>query len=207
NEQRQVYRVDPGAKEPILLTDPARNNSPAAINRARDRLLVTVTDVDKTSGPRENPTLDIVLIDPLEPSKARRIATLPGTGWGDFSFSFDDKRLAMIEFKSITESYVWVMDVATGERRRVLPAAGADAGKPIASGEINFARDGKGLFITTDRDGEFRRACLLDLESGRLEPFGPSNWDVEDMALSADGRTIAAVTNEAGIGVLRLYDA
>jgi dipeptidyl aminopeptidase/acylaminoacyl peptidase len=207
NEQRQVYRVDPGAKEPTLLTDAARINNPAAMNRARDRLLVAVTDVDKTSGPRENPMLDLVLIDPLEPSKARKIATLPGTGWGDFSFSFDDRRLAMIEFKSITESYVWVMDIATGERKRVLPLAGGDAGKQIASGEINFARDGKGLFLTTDRDGEFRRASFLDLGSGRLEPFGPSNWDVEDMSLSPDGRTIAAVTNEAGIGVLRLYDA
>jgi Tol biopolymer transport system component len=166
NEQRQVYRVDPGAKEPILLTDAGADQQPAAINRARDRLLVTVTDVDKTSGPRENPMLDLVLIDPLEPSKARKIATLPGTGWGDFSFSFDDRRLAMIEFKSITESYVWVMDIATGERKRVLPLAGGDAGKQIASGEINFARDGKGLFLTTDRDGEFRRASFLDLESG-----------------------------------------
>jgi dipeptidyl aminopeptidase/acylaminoacyl peptidase len=207
NEQGQVYRLEPRAKEPVLLTDPARNTRPAAINRARDRLLVAVTDVDKTSGPRENPMLDLVLIDPLEPTKARKIATLPGTGWGDFSFSFDDRRLAMIEFKSITESYVWVMDIATGERKRVLPVAGSDTGKPIASGEVNFARDGKGLFLTTDRDSEFRRASFLDLESDRLTPFGPSNWDVEDMSLSPDGRTIAAVTNEAGVGVLRLYDA
>ena len=57
------------AKEPVLLTDPARANSPAAINRARNRLLVTSTDVDKTSGPRENPTLDLALVDPLAPDK------------------------------------------------------------------------------------------------------------------------------------------
>ena len=103
---------------------------------------------------------------------AKKIATLPGTGWGDFSFSFDDRRLAMSEFRSVTETYVWVMDLATGERRRVLPAPGADAGRPIASGELNFARDGKSLFLATDRDGEFRRTSRLDLASGRIEPFG-----------------------------------
>ena len=97
--------------------------------------------------------------------------------------------------------------MATGERRRVLPAAGADPGRTIASSEVHFARDGKGLFLTTDRDGEFQRASYLDLQSGRVESFGPSNWDVDPLALSPDGRTIAMVTNEAGVGVLRLYDA
>ena len=166
NEQRQIYRLDPDAKDPMLLTDPARVNQPVGMTRARDRLLVSVTDVDKTTGPRENPTLDLMLIDPLAPAKAVKIATLPGTGWGDFSFSFDDRRLAMAEFKSITETYVWVMDVATGERRRVLPAAGAEPGRTIASSEVHFARDGKGLFLTTDRDGEFQRASYLDLAVG-----------------------------------------
>jgi Tol biopolymer transport system component len=160
NEQLQVYRLDPGAKEPVLLTDPARVHQLVAMNRARNRLVITSTDVDKTTGRRENPVTDVTLLDPLDPAKARRIATLPGTGWGDFSFSFDDQRLAMTEFKSITETYVWVMDVATGERRRVFPAAGADVKMTIASSELGFARDGKGLFLTTDRDGEFQRAGL-----------------------------------------------
>jgi dipeptidyl aminopeptidase/acylaminoacyl peptidase len=207
NEQGQVYRLDPGAREPVLLTDPARANHVGAITRARDRLLITSTDVDSTAGRRENPSLDLTLLDPLAPAKSVKIATLPGTGWFDYSFSFDDRRLALAEFKSVTESYVWVMDVATGDRRRVLPAADADAGRTIASGEVNFARDGKGLFLTTDRDGEFQRAARLDLETGRLEYFGPSSWDVEQLALSPDGRKIAMVTNEAGVGVLRLFDA
>jgi dipeptidyl aminopeptidase/acylaminoacyl peptidase len=207
NEQGQVYRLDPRAKEPVLLTNPARANYLATITRARDRMLITSTDVDSTTGRRENPSVDLTLLDPLAPAKAVKIATLPGTGWFEYSFSFDDRRLALAEFKSITESYVWVMDVATGERRRVLPATDADTGRTIASSEVNFARDGKGLFLTTDRDGEFRRAALLDLETGRLEYFGPSNWDVEQLALSPDGRTIAMVTNEAGVGVLRLFDA
>jgi len=207
NEQRQVYRLDPGSREPVLLTDPSRVNSASSINRARNRLLITSTDVDKTSGPRENPTLDLALVDPLAPDKKVKVATLPGTGWGDYSFSFDDRRLALIEYKSITESYVWVMDVKTGERRRVLPAAGAATGKTVASNELNFSRDGKGLFLTTDRDGEFQRASYLDLATGRLEAFGPANSDVEQLVLSPDGRTLAMVGNEEGSGVLRLFDA
>jgi len=207
NEQSQIYRLDPGSTEPVLLTDPARTHRFLAYNRARDRMLVASTDVDKAGGRRENPTLDVALVDPLDPAGARRIATLPGTGWGDFGFSFDERRLAMNEFRSVTETYVWVMDLATGERRRVLPAPDADPKRTVASTEVAFSRDGKGLFLTTDRDGEFQRASYLDLATGVLEAFGPANWDVEQLALSRDGRTIAMVVNEAGVGVLRLFDA
>src|SRR6266542_4391216 len=207
NEQQQLYRLDPAAKAPVLLTDANRKHEPAGITHARDYILVESTDVDKT-GKRENPTLDLALIDPLDPAKARKVVTLPGTGWGNFSFSFDDKRLAMLEFISINESYVWVMDVATGERKRVLPPACPKPAQPIFSAGLNFARDGNGLFLATDRDGEFRKLAYLDLASGKLDYFGDSsNWDVEEIALSPDGRTLAVITNEGGVGVLRLYDA
>ncbi|HEX6138247.1 MAG TPA: S9 family peptidase, partial [Casimicrobiaceae bacterium] len=206
NEQAQLYRLVPGG-DPVLLTDASRKHAPAGITHARDRLLVESTDVDRGER-RENPTLDLTLLDPLDPAKARRIATLPGTGWGDFTFSFDDRKLAMVEYKSITESYVWLMDVATGSKRRLLPAEGEKPPRTIASSDLNFARDGKGLFLATDRDGEFRRLAWLDLATGAVDYFGAGgNWDVEAIALSPDGATLAVITNEAGVGVLRLYDA
>ena len=205
NEQAQLYRLDPGAKEPLLLTDANRRHGALATNRARDRILVGTMDVDRPGGQRENPTMEVTLLDPLDPAGAKFVTRLPGTGWGDFSYSFDGKRLAMNEFKSVNETYVWVMDVESGSRKRVFPAPGDD--RKIASSEVSFARDGKGVFLTTDRDGEFQRAAYLDLESGKLEPFGPEHWDVDQLALSRDGRRIALIVNEAGVGVLRLYDA
>ena len=207
NEQAQIYRRGPGAREPVLITDPARRHGIEAITHARDALLVRSTDVDR-GGRRESPALDLALVDPLAPAKVRKIATLPGTGWGDASFSFDDARIALVETVSVNESYVWVMDVATGARRRLLPAEGESRAAPVASSDLNFARDGKGLFLATDRDGEFRRLAYLDLGSGKLDYFGDAgDWDVDEIALSPDGRTLAVITNEAGVGVLRLYDA
>ena len=205
NEQQQIYRLDAGASEPVLLTDATRKNELVGITHARDRLLVESTDLDKT-GRREDPTVDLSLVDPLEPTKRRKLATLPGTGWGDITFSFDDRRLALVEYKSVNESFVWLMDAASGERRRVLPATATSA--PIASADLNFSGDGKGLFLSTDRDGEFRKLAYLDLATGKLDYFGEGgNWDVESIALSPDGRVLAVITNEAGVGVLRLYDA
>jgi dipeptidyl aminopeptidase/acylaminoacyl peptidase len=207
NEQRQIYRLDTAETAPVLLTDARRKHDPEAFTHARDYLLVGTTDVDAT-GRREDPDLELTLLHPLEPAKSRKIATLPGTGWGSFSFSFDDKRLALLEFKSVNETYVWVMDPVTGSRKRVLPAESETPQRPIASFSLNFAREGKGLFLATDRDGEFRKLAYLDLASGKLDYFGEGgDWDVEKITLSPDGRILAVVTNEAGVGVLRLYDA
>ena len=207
DEQQQLYRLDANGATPALLTDATRKNTSGGLTHARDFLLLESTDVDK-AGKRENPTLDLSLLDPLDPAKSRKLATLSGTGWGDYTFSFDDKRVAMVEYISVNESYVWLMDVSSGERRRVLPPPGAKPAQPISSGDLNFARDGKGLFLATDRDGEFRKLAYLELATGKLDYFGEGgNWDVEAVALSPDGRTLAVITNEAGIGVLRLYDA
>ncbi|MEP7276188.1 MAG: prolyl oligopeptidase family serine peptidase [Betaproteobacteria bacterium] len=207
NEQQQLYRLAPGGAAPVLLTDANRKHQVGGVTRARDYLLLESTDVDKT-GKRENPTLDLTLLDPLAPGMSRKLATLPGTGWGDFSFSFDDKRLAMLEFVSVNESYVWVMDLASGARRRVLPAPDVKPAQPIFSADLNFARDGKGLFLATDRDGEFRKLAYLDLATGRVDYFGGGgDWDVEELALSPDGKVLAVITNDGGVGVLRLYDA
>ena len=207
NEQRQIYRLDSPTATPVLLTDERRKNDAGSFTHARDRLLVAITDVDAT-GKRENPTTDIAILDPLDPTKTRKITTLPGTGWGDFSFSFDDKRVGFLEYKSVNETYVWVMDLATNARKRVLPTEGGAATGSIATFNVNFARDGKGLFLSTDRDGEFQKLAYFDLGSGKLEYFGEGgDWDVENIVLSPDGRTLAVTTNENGIGVLRLYDA
>lgn len=205
NEQSQIYRLDPGARESVLLTDPQRAHRPEGFNRARDRLLVRSVDLDKT-GLRENPATDLALVDPVDPARTSILATLPGTGWGGFSFSFDDRRLAAVEFRSVNESYVWMIDVATGARARVFPREETASGRTIATSDVQFARSGKGLFLATDRDGEFLRSAYLDLDSGRLSYFGPPNSDVDDIALSPDGRTLAVVTNEAGVGALRIYD-
>jgi dipeptidyl aminopeptidase/acylaminoacyl peptidase len=207
NEQRQIYRLDAPNAMPVLLTDERRKNDAESFTHERDRLLVAVTDVD-VNGRRENPSTDIALLDPLDPAKTRKVATLPGTGWGKFSFSFDAKRVAFLEFKSVNETYVWLMDLATGTRKRVLPAEGVTPARPIATVDLNFARDGKGLFLATDRDSEFRKLAYFDLASGELEYFGDGgDWDVEGIALSPNGKTLAVITDEGGIGVLRLYDA
>jgi dipeptidyl aminopeptidase/acylaminoacyl peptidase len=144
-------------------------------------------------------------LTPKSPATDRRLLTLEGGGWGALDWSTDDTKLAVLEYVSINESYLWVADVATGEKTRVTPKV---KGELVSYRGAQWSADGKGLWVTTDRDSEFQRLAYLDLASGKHRYYTTEiRWDVDLFDLSPDGRTIAVVTNEDGIGRLRLIDA
>jgi dipeptidyl aminopeptidase/acylaminoacyl peptidase len=95
------------------------------------------------------------------------------------------------------------VDVAAGTKRPVTPRGGA----PVAYGDARFSRDGKGLWVTADRDAEFKHLAFIDLASGRYEDVTSAlRWDVGDIDISHDGSRIAFLVNEAGIMRLHLLD-
>ena len=99
------------------------------------------------------------------------------------------------------ETRLWQIDVVSGLKTRLTPEG------QVAYGGGVYSADGKGVFLTTDAEGEFRRLARLDLASGAIQTLTRGiNWDVEDVALSSDGRYLAFTANEAGVGTLYLYD-
>src|SRR5207244_4699616 len=99
----------------------------------------------------------------------------------------------------------WLVDTASGAKT---PLMQHDRTTLIAYSGGQFARDGKGIYITTDKDSEFHRLAYLDRATGQLT-FLTSDipWDVEAFDLSDAGKLLAFVTNEAGVSVFHLLDA
>ena len=133
----------------------------------------------------------------------------------------------MRHFVSANESYLYLADTESGtltplpttqppgSATRPGNGVGGGAGlafggggATVAVGPARFSADGTGVWFVSDIDSEFARLLYLDLASGvSREAFaGPANWDVEDFAVSADGRWIAWTTNVDGISRLALYD-
>jgi dipeptidyl aminopeptidase/acylaminoacyl peptidase len=78
-------------------------------------------------------------------------------------------------------------------------------------GEVKFvpgpwARDGSGFYLLTDEGREYTGLAFFDLERGGWEWLETPEGDVEEVALSKDGRVLAWNTNEDGWGRLRLRD-
>jgi dipeptidyl aminopeptidase/acylaminoacyl peptidase len=197
NEFFQLYRFDLKSGDVTLLTDGKSRNTGGVWSSSGDRLAYASTR-------RTGRDTDIYLINPADPKTDRLLLQFEGGGWSATDWSPDDRRIAVAEFVSANESYLWLADAATGQKTLVTPKGGAE--KVSYSGAL-FSADGKGLYVTTDKGSEYQRLTYIDLATGRHDYLTTHiNWDVDAFELSPDGRTIAFVTNEDGIGRLRLLD-
>lgn len=95
--------------------------------------------------------------------------------------------------------------MATANKIRIAPETEPD--QPVSNRNALFAADGKGIYLTTDRDSEFQRLAYLGLSSRNLTFLAPGiAWDVDEIDLSRDGGALAFTTNEAGASRLHLLD-
>jgi dipeptidyl aminopeptidase/acylaminoacyl peptidase len=203
NEVYRYHRFDLDSKSITPFSPEGERADNGAWNRAGDRFVYTTTAIDRNSSDRVA-RMAVHVVDPAKPESDRIVARLQGGGWGDFHFSEDGRQLVYIEFKSVNESHVWVMDAASGKARRISRAGGKD---PVSYAEARFSLDGKSIFATSDRDGEFRRIVVMPVAGGAERVLTPHlAYDVEILEPSFDAKRMAFVTNENGSSVLRFLD-
>jgi len=154
------------------------------------------------SSTRRNGTdSDLYVIDPRTPGSDRMVAQVQGGGWQIVSFNPGASRAVAIQFVSVTKSNLYDLDLATGAMRPI-----GDHSRDISYGGAEYAPNGT-LWATSDEGSDFQRLGTIDVATGRFTPVVTDiSWDVTNFDISRDGRTIAFVTNEAGISRLRLLD-
>jgi len=199
DEMYRLYRHGPG-NEDVAISRAGERVGAFAWSPRGDRLVFAAQH-----GSGDDALTTVYLVDPMHPEAARVLATHEHGRWVGFRFSREGRRIAFVERVSPTESHVWLADTVTGFRARVTPVA---PGKPVSYASPQFARDGRGLFVLSDRDSEFKRLAFLPLGPGRERPLTTAHkHDVDEFELAWDPNRIAFTTNEEGTGVLRFMDA
>lgn len=194
-EWYQLYRYDLKTGDVALLTDGKARNLMGPWSTKGDELAYMSTR-------RTGKDTDLWVMNPLDPKTDHLLAKLEGGGWEALDWSPDDKKILLKEELSINESYLWLVDTATGERTSLTPR---EAKEKISWGDAEFGKDGKGVYVTTDKDSEFHRLAYLDLAAKQPRYLTTKiPWDVDGFKLSHDGRRIAFVTNEAGVSALHV---
>ncbi len=203
DEVYQISRLDLETRNVTPISTPSERADAPCWNHEGNRIVYTTYKIDRSNPERET-TSDLHLVDPLNPDSDRVIATFDGGRWSNFRWSEDDRRLLFEEFISVNESYLWIMEVATGEKKRITPDS---KGELVRYANAYFSREGKGIYATSDRGSEFRRLVYIDLSTGLEEPLTAHlNWDVDEIAVSKSSNRIAFTTNEEGAHVLRFLD-
>jgi dipeptidyl aminopeptidase/acylaminoacyl peptidase len=129
---------------------------------------------------------------------------LQGGGWSPLDWSPDDSTILALQEISANESYLWFIDVASGNKTLFTPKLSTGT---VAYGTGFFSKDGKSVYAITDRDSEFRRLARIDIGTHRYTFLTAQiPWDIFEAQLSLDGKMIAVTSNEYGTPVLHLFD-
>jgi dipeptidyl aminopeptidase/acylaminoacyl peptidase len=197
NENAQLYYQRLGEPSARLLTDgKSLNGAPLWSNGGRE--------VAFFSTARDGRSYDIYVVDPESGSLPRLAFAGDGSGaaWSVLDWSPDDSKLLVLKELSVSEGYLYVVDLNGGQKREVEPAT-------VKAGIVNakFSRDGQGVYVISDRDAEFSRLRYVSLFTNeRTVISGHIPWDIETLAISRDGHYLAYVSNEGGAGKLNLLD-
>lgn len=191
-ENFQIYRLESGRL--VLLTDGKSRHTGVSISK--DGKLIGYA-----SNARNGRDSDLYVMDPRDPTTARRVIERQGGGWAIRDFAPDGRTALVGEYRSVQDSELYSLDLASG----ALTLLTVDNEK-IAWGDAQYGPDGR-LFVTSDRGSDFKQ--LGELVPGKgFVPIGPAaKWDVDSFDVSPDGRSLAVISNEAGIARLRVVDS
>ena len=189
----QLYRFDVASGNVTLLTDGKSRNLGGRWSNKGDRIAYASTR-------RTRADLDFYVMDPADKSTDKMIVQNQGGGWGIADWSPDDKTLLIDEEISVNESYLWLADVSNGSKTLITPKGE----EKIAYHAIGFSADGKGIYVTSDKDNEFQRIAYIDLATKQPKYLTNYQWDVEDARLSHDRKLLAFVINENGLSTLHV---
>ncbi len=198
NEFYQIFRYDMADGKVTLLTDGGRTQNGGMVwNKAKNLIAFTSTK-------RNGADRDIYTMDPKDPSTTKLLLEVKGGGWGVMDWSTDDTKMLIAEYKSINESNIYVLDIASGKFNIVSPTSKKEV---VANVGGRFSRDGKYIFTVTDKDNEFRKLGRMDVDGKNLTILSKDiNWDINGMELSEDGGHMIFTANERGMNVAYLMN-
>lgn len=197
NEFSQLYRFDKNASRVTLLTDGGRSQNGGVVwSRKGDRIAYASTR-------RNGADRDIWVMNPSRKKSDRLIAELSGGGWRPLDWSSDDSRLLMMEYLSINQSKLHLMDVATGKCECL-----TTNDDKVAYGSAKFSSKPGILWVTCDRESEFQRLGRLNIKDDTFQSVTSDiPWNVEGFEVSPDFKRVAFVVNEEGISKLYLHES
>ena len=144
---------------------------------------------------------DLYIVDPRDPKSKRMLGEFTGQ-WSPHDSSPDGKSIVANEVVSNDETYLWVINIQSGDKRALTPR---DGDKAFWS-NARFSSDGKKVYAISDRGGDLRRIWRCDLASSQWTAVTPAADNVDSFAFSPDGAQLAVVVDRGAEQELQVLD-
>lgn len=193
NEQEQIYFLKKG-KEPVNLT----NNDSARYQ------LGGITPDGKTvifaCNARNPKNFDICRLD-VETGEQKIILQNSDSYNTPAALSPDGKYLLYNKLKGQSDNCMWIVNLESGEAKNIDEKASfAQYTNPV------WKKDGSGFYFLTDKDSQFKYLAYYCMNSGNITKLYEEKWDIEDIALSFDGKYLSIMVNRDGYSYLEMYN-
>jgi dipeptidyl aminopeptidase/acylaminoacyl peptidase len=197
-ELRSLFRYDMTTGETALIAD-----SKTRYNHVWSRQGKWIAF---DSAERNGKDRDVYVMQPSDPTTKRRLADFEG-GWSVHDWSPDGTTLLVNEVVTNAETYMWRIDVKTGEKKRITPREPGQT--PSFNFNGRFSSDGRKIYTISDRSGE-SRLWRYDVATGAGTPFTPEGVIVDlsgGFELSPDGQMIAVTIDRGSSTELQVFDS
>ena len=195
NENRQLYYQRLGEPAAKLLTDGKSVNGAAVWSN-------TGKEIAFSSTARDGINHDIYIVDPESGTLPHLAVSGDAANWIPLDWSPDDRKLLVLKTVSAGEAYLYAVDLSSGQKHEVEPAPGK-----VGIAGAKFSRDGTGVYLISDRDGEFGKLHYVNLFTADKSVISEHlSGDVEEVAISRDGHYLAYSSNEGGTSKLNVVD-
>ncbi len=109
--------------------------------------------------------------------------------------SRDHRRFVLLDTRSDVDSNLYLLDLGKGAKPRLLtPHQGAVLHSPM-----DFSKDGRTLYFTSDAGGEFLSLYALDLGTAKQRTILAESWDVDGAGFSPRHRWFWTRVNDDGL--------
>jgi dipeptidyl aminopeptidase/acylaminoacyl peptidase len=195
SERSQLHRVDGKSGRVTTLTD-----------KPEVRYGSVVTSPDKTriyyrSNERNGRDFDIYAMD-LASGEQTMIVQREGSNAVD-DISDDGKTLLLSRWSSSYNSDLYLFDLDSRQTVALTPHKG-----DVVYDYPRFSPNGEIIYLITNENKEgLLRVAKMDIATRKIEYLqGKGVWEIEEMALSPQGRYLAWILNEDGYGRLYIKD-
>lgn len=193
NERQQISFLAAGSSRAKRLTNqPESIHEPGAISR--DGALVAYR-----TNARDQARFDVMVIDPTS-GKPRPRLVLEGDGQPmPIAFSKDNSKLLVRRTNTNLDCDLLLVDVESGESQLLTPHRG-EAWMPHAE----LAPDDASVWVLTNLGRNWIGIDRISIASGERVTIVQQQWDIEQLAISPNGRTMAFAVNVDGYSRLFL---
>ena len=196
SERYQIFHYDLATGKTIRITDGKNRHTGVHWSSKGDQIAYF--------SPKRNGRDNDLYISRLNQTGSEKLLLkLNGGGWKIEDWSSDGRMLLIMEYISINESRIHIVDTQSGEMSPLTPKLKV----PVSYQNARFDPNLKAVYFTSDDGFDFQRLTRLDLSSGEYRYYlAQSKWDVESFELSPDGESLAVVINERAVSKLRFLN-